>query len=637
MELSQSKSCSQISERAHRIVQLDNRLANQIAAGEVVERPSSVVKECVENSIDAGARRIEVLVERGGIRRIQIIDDGIGIHPDDLPLALSRHATSKLQTVEQLSAISSLGFRGEALSSIASVSHFSMTSRPKAFETGWRAFAQGRDMKVELSPAASVEGTHIDVSDLFFNTPARRKFLRTEKTEYTHIEDVIKRQALAHPNIAFVLKHNGKVTKRFPATVNSLPSISNKTYFDAFAKRVEQVVGKSFMENAAMFSGGIDTFRIWGWLGAAHFHRSESDGQTIFINGRPVKDRLLSHAIRQNYSHLLPEGRFASYVIYIDCPWHEVDVNVHPTKHEVRFRQPRLVHDLLAKLVADSLQSSPSEALHIKPQLSQASKTSSQACFNNLSHSYSSSFQTNRELNPQVREQAFEQSHQKAIAASKQFYQENKNTHAEVVARESSTLWQHRFLIETNQNTVEFIDLWQLFAFEFQRAWQALVKQANQTSKPLLIPQAVAVAHSEWLEEDWRLQLFAEIGIELSAIGPSQVLLRSMPIFNNNELWKLAPSVWVNALAHLFAQSPTQTELDSLSKMALLEKLMAIMTLQIEQYWQQPLGQQALQHKSKALSELNKDSKQFSMSVDAKQVLNTIAKSSKNKSAKPLE
>ncbi len=342
--------------QSDRIYQLDNRLANQIAAGEVVERPSSVVKELVENAIDAGAHRVDLDIERGGARLIRITDDGKGIHKDDLKLALTRHATSKIRTTADLSAIDSLGFRGEALASISSVSRLTLTSRTADSELAWQAIAQGRDMAVEVLPASAAKGTRIEVADLFYNTPARQKFLRTEKTEFNHIEEVFKQHALVNFGVAFVLKHNHKIIKRVPASSDA----SQKR------KRLATICGKGFSDNAIEFQCEHELMKIYGWLGKPDFHRSESDIQYIFINGRPVKDKTLTHGVRQAYEGLLPPGRMATYVVFIEMDPAKVDVNVHPTKHEVRFDQPRLVHDLIAKSVCEAIREQSQASLFVE-------------------------------------------------------------------------------------------------------------------------------------------------------------------------------------------------------------------------------------------------------------------------------
>jgi len=341
-----------------RIEKLDNRLANQIAAGEVVDRPASVLKELLENCIDAGAKRIEVEIERGGTRLIKVTDDGSGIDKDDLTLALTRHATSKIKKVEDLTAIYSLGFRGEALASISSVSRLTLTSRTHNEECAWQAISEGRDMAVVIQPASAVAGTRIEVRDLFFNTPARQKFLRTERTEFLQIEDVFKRMALASFDISFILKHNGKVVKRVPAVklINDDSDVKEKYLISEQERaRLTILCGKTFSNLAIMLQCEHDTVSIKAFVGGANCHRSESDIQYVFINNRAVKDKTLTHAIRQAYQDRLPLGRMPTYVIFLTIDANKIDVNVHPTKHEVRFENQREVHDLLFHSIREAL------------------------------------------------------------------------------------------------------------------------------------------------------------------------------------------------------------------------------------------------------------------------------------------
>jgi len=316
---------------------LPARLANQIAAGEVVERPASVVKELVENSIDAGATTIRIDIEKGGAKRIRIIDNGKGIAKDELALALSRHATSKIKDLDDLEAISSLGFRGEALASISSVARLTLTSKPEAQESAWQANAEGRDMAVSVKPAAHPNGTTIDVSDLFFNTPARRKFLRTEKTEYAHIEEVIKRIALANFDISFVLTHNHKIIKQF--------RVANSTI--QRSKRVAQVCGQKFIDNAIEVNCEHNGLHLHGWIAQPSYYRNQNDLSYSYVNERMMRDKLINHAIRQAYADLLPSDSFPAFVLFLQLDFREVDVNVHPAKHEVRFHQGRYVHDFI--------------------------------------------------------------------------------------------------------------------------------------------------------------------------------------------------------------------------------------------------------------------------------------------------
>ena len=317
---------------------LEPRLANQIAAGEVVERPASVVKEAVENSLDAGARRIDIDIEAGGTRLIRIRDDGRGIAGRDLSLALARHATSKISSIEDLEAVGSLGFRGEALASIASVSRLTLTSNTaEGSAEGQQAQCDGRDMAVSVAPAPHPRGTTLEVRDLFYNTPARRKFLRTDKTEFGHLHEVIKRQALSRPDVTFTLRHNGKQSLQ----LNAANSESEQR------RRVANICGVEFSEHAVPIERQAGSFRLWGWVAEPTFSRSQADLQYFFVNGRVIRDKLVTHAIRQAYRDVLFHGRHPAFVLFFELDPAGVDVNVHPTKHEVRFRDSRGVHDFL--------------------------------------------------------------------------------------------------------------------------------------------------------------------------------------------------------------------------------------------------------------------------------------------------
>ncbi|WP_342653806.1 DNA mismatch repair endonuclease MutL [Pseudomonas sp. F3-2] len=322
---------------AARIQLLSPRLANQIAAGEVVERPASVIKELLENSLDSGARRIDVDVEQAGIKLLRVRDDGGGISADDLPLALARHATSKIRELEDLERVMSLGFRGEALASISSVARLTLTSRTRDADQAWQVETEGRDMASRVQPAAHPVGTSVEVRDLFFNTPARRKFLKAEKTEFDHLQEVIKRMALARFDVAFHLRHNGK-------TILSLHEARDDV---ARARRVSAVCGPGFLEQALPIEVERNGLKLWGWVGLPTFSRSQADLQYFFVNGRAVRDKLVAHAVRQAYRDVLFNGRHPTFVLFFEVDPAVVDVNVHPTKHEVRFRDGRMVHDFL--------------------------------------------------------------------------------------------------------------------------------------------------------------------------------------------------------------------------------------------------------------------------------------------------
>ena len=327
---------------------LPARLANQIAAGEVVERPASVVKELVENSLDAGATRIDIEIEQGGAKCIRIKDNGKGVNKEELTLALSRHATSKISHLDDLEAIVSLGFRGEALASVSSVARLTFTSKPAEQEQAWQAIAEGRDMQVNVQPAAHPQGTTVEVLDLFFNTPARRRFLKTEKTEFQHIDELIKRIALSRFDIAISLKHNNKMIRQYRAAPEQLQQ----------EKRIAAICSEQFMQHAVFFEHTDQALKISGWVSDRLSPRPLADVQYCYINGRMIKDKLVNHAIKQVYTHFLPQGMFPGYIIYIECDAKEVDVNVHPSKHEVRFHQARWVHDFISSTLNSTLNDS---------------------------------------------------------------------------------------------------------------------------------------------------------------------------------------------------------------------------------------------------------------------------------------
>lgn len=327
---------------------LPPELANQIAAGEVVERPASIIKELVENCIDAGATQIDIDIEQGGCKLIRIRDNGCGISKSELALALARHATSKITNLDDLEAIVSLGFRGEALASISSVSRLTLTSRPQSQTDAWQVYAEGREMTPIIKPASHPVGTTVEVLDIFYNTPARRRFLKTEKTEFSHIDEVIRRIALAYPNIAFNFQHNGKLVKQYRVSQSS----------DPIDKRIATVCGTTFMQKAIKLSWQHDNLSINGWIVAK---TTQEPMQYFYVNGRIVKDRLLNHALKQafqerNKSSIHSTDQTLSYIIYLEVDPHQVDVNVHPAKHEVRFHESRLVHDFVHQAVVMALQ-----------------------------------------------------------------------------------------------------------------------------------------------------------------------------------------------------------------------------------------------------------------------------------------
>jgi len=328
-----------------RIHRLTPALANHIAAGEVVERPASVLKELLENSLDAGSTHIDVHIEGGGIGLIRVQDNGAGICKDDLSLALAQHATSKIHQVSDLDGIASYGFRGEALASIAAVSQLRLSSWVLGQAQGWTVSVEGRSAESVITPAPPQVGTCIEVRHLFYNTPARRRFLRSEKTESLYVEEVFKRVVLSRPLVSFSFTQNNGVRKRYPAANTQA----------AHARRVGLIGGQRFIQAATYLEAEVHGFELYGYVGSSAAMRSQADLQYFYVNNRIVRDKIINHAIRQAYGDRIPPGRHPAYVLYFDLDLHAVDVNVHPTKHEVRFRDARSVHDFLVYALEEGL------------------------------------------------------------------------------------------------------------------------------------------------------------------------------------------------------------------------------------------------------------------------------------------
>lgn len=348
-----------------RIQPLSPALANQIAAGEVIERPASVVKELIENALDAGATRIEVHIEQGGSTLVEISDNGSGIHVDDLPLAILRHATSKISSAEDLSAIATLGFRGEALASIAAVSRLTLSSSQSEEGIGYEVTVNGSaynqtEHDQPVTAVAHQRGTRVQIRDLFFNVPARRKFLKSVSTEFGHIEEVVRRVALSHFNVAFLLVHNGQIRLDLPVADSGALR----------AQRVRRILGARFSDTSHWLDCSSIAMQLSGWLGHPSEARGQADLQYLFINGRMVKDKTISHALRMAYDGILHGHQHPAYLLFLDIDPEQVDVNVHPTKHEVRFMAQREVHEFVrhhARQVLAQFKTAPAEladALH---------------------------------------------------------------------------------------------------------------------------------------------------------------------------------------------------------------------------------------------------------------------------------
>lgn len=327
-----------------RIRQLPISVANQIAAGEVIERPASVVKELLENALDAKADVITIEIGFGGLNQIKISDNGIGILGEDLPLAIAAHATSKISQLKDLYAITSMGFRGEALASISSISKLIISSKPAIQEHAMRLSTEGGGA-IQLEPCARSQGTTIEVNDIFFNAPVRKKFLKSERSEFQAIEMVVKRFALSAPMITIHLSHNGKIYLNLPAAHSE----------QARRQRIRKILGKTFLEKSHYILVEHANMTLEGWVSTEDYQLSQSDKLWIYLNSRMVKDKLLNHAVKQAYESVLHPGRYPACLLYLCIDSAQVDVNVHPTKHEVRFQQPRLIHDFISSQIQQVL------------------------------------------------------------------------------------------------------------------------------------------------------------------------------------------------------------------------------------------------------------------------------------------
>src|SRR5574338_17672 len=338
------------------IRRLPDLLVNQIAAGEVVERPASVLKEILEKAVDAGARSIDVQLEQGGVRRVRVVDDGCGIAREDLPVARERHSTAKIASLDDLERVATMGFRGEALAAIAGVARMTITSRAGGADHAWRIEAGNNSTVGDLTPAALSLGTVVDVADLYFNTPARRKFLKSESTEYAHCDEVFRRVALARPELAFQLSHNGRVLQRLPAANTR--------------RRIGLLMGDEFLTQARELDVEAGPLRLSGFAALPAYSRASRDAQYFFVNGRYVRDKLLTHAVREAYADILHGSRHPAYVLFLELDPAGVDVNVHPAKIEVRFRDARAVHQFVFHALNRSLAESgagQAAATHVQP------------------------------------------------------------------------------------------------------------------------------------------------------------------------------------------------------------------------------------------------------------------------------
>ncbi len=511
------------------IRKLPNQLIDQIAAGEVVERPASVVKELVENALDAGATVIDIDVQTGGKKRIKVTDNGRGISEADLTMALQRHATSKIHSLDDLESLLSMGFRGEALPSIASVSRFELISRHHQAEMAFQVNAHGGEIEGPM-PAAHPVGTTIIVSDLFFNTPARRRFMKTDQTEYLRIDELIKRVSLSRFDVTFRLSHNGKMIRNAQGGDSEILK----------HQRINQLCGKDFIENAIYIEQQRGNLKMSGWVAKPSWNRAQPDRQFFYINNRMIKDKLVGHAIRQAYQDVLFHGRFPAFVLYLDIDPELVDVNVHPTKHEVRFRDSKLVHDFIFGSIHQSLAETRVGAMSatVNEPLPDYSQMQHRL---NLSGGGQGALQSNRP-SVGVREASFDYLNQ-AAQASQDFNHfpgtdvagvpnlpESDEQNQDIPPLGYAKAQIHGvFIIAENQHGLIIVDMHAAHErITYERMKQKFAADELKNQK-LLVPIQVNVSSREVNAVETHQNWFAQLGFEISITGEESLVVRKIP------------------------------------------------------------------------------------------------------------
>lgn len=588
-----------------RIHALPTQLINQIAAGEVVERPASVIKELVENSFDAGATRIQIDVEQGGIRQIKIRDNGCGIYKDDLALALSRHATSKIASLQDLEQVVSMGFRGEALPSISSVARLTLISRTADADCAWQVSADGTEQNFDPQPDPHPPGTTVDVRDLFYNTPARRKFLKAEKTEFGHIESLIQKLALARFDVGFMLNHNQR------EVLNLKPAETQAEQ----ERRVGAICGSMFVDNAVKIDFAASGLHLHGWVGLPTFSRGQPDMQFFYVNGRLIKDRLVAHAVRQAYQDVLYHGRHPVFVLYLSLDPALVDVNAHPTKLEVRFREGRMVHDFLFQALHRSLAEqrpgqAPGAALHIETMQdldeTQVSPTQFRAPLNqqiplpldlpdrsrdvsadNRSTPFTRISGYRSESDASRLGQVAEQ-----LKAYAQLYPQTVNSDAPSLLTERAIpplgfALAHIHNIYILAETAEGIILVDAHAAHervtYERLKQHYLNRAI-VSQPLLLPIKIQVTTAEADLAEQEHAFFSGLGFEVNRSGPETVILRATPaLLAKTDVDQLIRDILADMLSHGFSEKAQETTNAILATMACHSSVRARRKLSIEE------------------------------------------------------
>jgi DNA mismatch repair protein MutL len=496
------------------IRELPSQLINQIAAGEVVERPASVVKELLENSLDAGARRIELDIEQGGIKLCRVRDDGVGISADELNIALQRHATSKIAVLEDLEHIGSLGFRGEALPSIASVSRLRLVSRHREADSGWSVETVG-GKTAPLAPAAHPLGTSVEVRDLFFNTPARRRFLKTERTEFGHIQSIAEKIALSRFSTALRFNHNQRVVLDLPVAEN----IADQE------KRVARICGDAFMEHALYIERAAGDMQLRGWVARPTFSRSQPDLQYFFLNGRAIRDKVVTHAVRTAFRDVLFHGRHPAFVLYLEMDPAGVDVNAHPAKQEVRFRDSRAIHDFIRRTLETALSQTRAGTADTTPPISLAPAAAVGQHQSALSLGHSSSLSPSR-----VGESLAAYGALAGVTESRNDMADSTNDSEFPPLGWAVAHLHGAYILAQNREGLVIVDAHAAHERVTYERLKSSAKAEGIKSQPLLVPVQVLVSETEADLAEASPAVFEQFGMAVDRAGPERLVVREIPV-----------------------------------------------------------------------------------------------------------
>lgn len=548
---------------------LPSELINQIAAGEVIERPSSVVKELVENSLDAGAGRIEVDIEAGGSRLIRVRDDGGGISMDELPLAVASHATSKIGSFDDLEHVASMGFRGEALASVSSVSRFALTSRAAGSDSAFRIEVDSGALQ-SARPAQHPPGTSVEVRDLFYNVPARRKFLRAERTEFAHIDDLLKSLALARRDVEFRLSHNGKPVRVWKRADDERAALA----------RVTDVLGENFAQQSLRIEQQAAGYALSGWVGLPTASRGQADSQYFYVNGRLVRDRIVSHAVRQAYADVLFHGRYPAFVLYLELDPVGVDVNVHPAKHEVRFREQRLVHDFLYRSLHEALAQTRAGNVDSQASVGDTGRLAmargsaeAPAAYAGSGSRWSGSDQSRLSLG--VRDAPL--ADYAALAGAPVSHDPALNSLAMPASADDAppplgfaiAQLKSIYVLAENAHGLVLVDMHAAHERITYEKLKTARAASNLRSQLMLVPLSVSVSAREAAAAEEHAESLAQWGLELSRGGPSAVVVRRIPsLLEGADVGQLTRDVLGELAQHGSSRRLQELENELLSTMA---------------------------------------------------------------------